>query len=66
VVDAVGDSGADVTIGDPVFGCDDFVGYTSAGASDYAILSHWALVPPGLDMVEAGAVGHGGLGAISE
>ena len=56
VVDAVGDSVADVSIGDPVFGCADFVGYASAGASDYAILSHWARVPPGLDMVEAGAL----------
>ena len=40
VVDAVGDSVADVSIGDPVFGCADFVGYASAGASDYAILNH--------------------------
>src|SRR3954454_6293048 len=56
IVDSAGDSVSDVSIGDPVFGCADFAGYASAGASDYAILSHWARVPPGLDMVEAGAL----------
>lgn len=56
VVDAVGDGITDVTIGDPVLGPANYVDYASAGASDYAVLDHWARVPPGLDMVEAASL----------
>jgi NADPH:quinone reductase-like Zn-dependent oxidoreductase len=52
-VDAVGDDVKDVRVGDKVFGVPDFQGYPSAGAADYAILNHWAQVPPGLDMQAA-------------
>jgi NADPH:quinone reductase-like Zn-dependent oxidoreductase len=56
VVDAVGDGVADVGVGDRVLGSADYSGYESAGASDFAILSHWTLVPPGLDMTQAAAL----------
>jgi NADPH:quinone reductase-like Zn-dependent oxidoreductase len=52
-VDAVGDGVTDVNVGDLVFGVPDFMGYPTAGASDYAILAVWAPVPKGLDLVEA-------------
>jgi NADPH:quinone reductase-like Zn-dependent oxidoreductase len=56
VIDALGDGVSDVRVGDPVLGPADYAGYPSAGASDYAVLSHWAPIPPGLDMVGAGAL----------
>jgi NADPH:quinone reductase-like Zn-dependent oxidoreductase len=33
-----------------------YAGYGSAGASDYAILDHWAPVLPGLDMIHAASL----------
>ncbi|HEX4197548.1 MAG TPA: NADP-dependent oxidoreductase [Caulobacteraceae bacterium] len=56
VVDAVGDGVVDVSVGDPVLGSADFGGYASAGLADYAVLSHWTRVPPGLDMTQAAAL----------
>ncbi|MGH6972787.1 MAG: NADP-dependent oxidoreductase, partial [Caulobacteraceae bacterium] len=56
VVDALGEGVADVRIGDPVFGPADYAGCASAGASDYAVLTHWAKVPPGLDMIQAASL----------
>jgi NADPH:quinone reductase-like Zn-dependent oxidoreductase len=56
VVDAVGDGVGDVRVGDPVLGPADYAGCASAGASDYAILTHWTLVPPGLDITHAAAL----------
>jgi NADPH:quinone reductase-like Zn-dependent oxidoreductase len=56
VVDAVGDGVSDISVGDPAFGAPDYVGYASAGASDYAILEHWARVPADLDLVETAAL----------
>ena len=56
VVDAVGEGVLGVSIGDPVFGPANYVDYGSAGASDYAILNHWAVAPPGLDMIHAAAL----------
>jgi NADPH:quinone reductase-like Zn-dependent oxidoreductase len=55
-VDAVGDGATGVTIGGPVFGPANYADYASAGASDYAILDHWAPVPPGLDMIHAASL----------
>ncbi len=55
-VDAVGEDVTDVEVGQPVFGPVDFVGTSSAGASDYAILQHWTLIPKGLDAPHAAAL----------
>jgi NADPH:quinone reductase-like Zn-dependent oxidoreductase len=52
-VDAVGEGVTDVGVNDRVLGD---AGCPSAGASDYAILNHWTLVPKGLDLVEATAL----------
>ena len=56
VVDAVGVEAAGVAIGDAVFGPANYADHGSAGASEYAILDHWAQIPPGLAMVEAAAL----------
>ncbi len=55
-VDAVGDGVEDVLVGDRVFGVPDFMGYPTAGASDYAIMAVWEPVPDGLDLLEAAAL----------
>jgi NADPH:quinone reductase-like Zn-dependent oxidoreductase len=55
-VDAVGQRVSGVNIGDLVFGVPDYIGYPTAGASDFAILAVWATVPKGLDLVEAAAL----------
>ena len=55
-VDAVGQNVLDVRVGDLVLGVPDFVNYSSAGASESAILSHWTPLPDGLDFVAAAAL----------
>ena len=55
-VDAVGEGVKGVNIGDLVFGVPDYMGYPTAGASDYAILAVWLPVPKSLDLVEAAAL----------
>jgi len=55
-VDAVGEGVTGVNVGDLVFGVPDYLGYPTAGASDYAILAVWVSVPKGLDLVEAAAL----------
>jgi NADPH:quinone reductase-like Zn-dependent oxidoreductase len=55
-VDAVGEGVTDVGVGDKVLGFADFANYPSAGASDVAVLDHWAKVPAGLDMSLAAAL----------
>lgn len=55
-VDALGDGVAGVSIGDRVFGVPDYLGYPTAGASDYAVLSKWWSVPKHLGLVEAAAL----------
>jgi NADPH:quinone reductase-like Zn-dependent oxidoreductase len=55
-VDAVGEGVTGVHIGDLVFGVPDYMGYPTAGASDFAILAVQAPVPKGLDLVEAAAL----------
>jgi NADPH:quinone reductase-like Zn-dependent oxidoreductase len=56
IVDAVGEGVTDAVVGDWVFGTADFVGETSAGAADRAILDHWFAVPEGLGLTEAAAL----------
>jgi NADPH:quinone reductase-like Zn-dependent oxidoreductase len=56
IVDAVGEGVTDVAIGDAVLGSADFAGSSSAGASDRAIMNHWARIPEGLDFVQAAAL----------
>ncbi len=70
IVDAVGEGVTDTAVGDQVLGFADFANYPSAGASDLAVLDHWAKVPPGLDMKLAAAlpmaavIGHHALDAL--
>lgn len=56
VVDAVGDGVTDVAVGDRVLGAADFAGAPVAGASDFAILSHWARMPENLELAAAAAL----------
>ncbi|WP_208629888.1 NADP-dependent oxidoreductase [Paenibacillus ferrarius] len=56
VVEAVGEGVTDVTIGDAVLGAADFMGGSSAGASDRAIMYYWFRLPAGLDFVQAAAL----------
>ena len=55
-VDAVGEGVTNVRFGDLVFGVPDYMGYPTAGASDYAIMAFWAPVPDGLGLPEAAAL----------
>ncbi|WP_375488634.1 NADP-dependent oxidoreductase [uncultured Mycobacterium sp.] len=56
IVDALGGGGDDVNVGDPVFGTADWAGYSSAGASERAIMDNWFAVPDGLDLTQAAAL----------
>lgn len=56
VVDAIGEGVIDVAIGDRVVGVADFLGGESAGAADFAILDHWAVLPANVDFVAAAAL----------
>jgi NADPH:quinone reductase-like Zn-dependent oxidoreductase len=55
-VDAVGEGVQGVAVREAVFGPVDFVTAASAGASDFAILEHWARTPKGLDPIHAAAL----------
>lgn len=55
-VDAVGEGVTDVTVGERVLGFADFATCPTAGASDVAVLDHWAKVPAGLEMDVAAAL----------
>jgi NADPH:quinone reductase-like Zn-dependent oxidoreductase len=55
-VDAVGEGVTNVKVGDRVLGVPDYLGYSTAGASEYAVLKVWAAVPQGLDITEAAAL----------
>ena len=55
-VDAVGAGVIDVAVGDLVFGTADWAGGPTAGASDRAVMNHWARVPAGLDLMQAAAL----------
>lgn len=55
-VDALGEDVTGVSVGDLVFGVPDFIGYPTAGASDFAILKVWVPVPKGLGLLDAAAL----------
>jgi NADPH:quinone reductase-like Zn-dependent oxidoreductase len=55
-VTAIGAGVNDVSIGDRVFGAADYRNHPTAGASDHAVLDHWAPVPEGLGPLEAAAL----------
>ncbi len=55
-VDAVGEDVTNVRVGNLVFGVPDYMGYPTAGASDYAIMAFWTPVPDGLGLPEAAAL----------
>ena len=55
-VDQVGEGLDGIAVGDAVFGPVDFITTASAGASDFAILEHWARIPKGLDPIHAAAL----------
>ena len=52
-VDAIGEGVAGVSIGDLVFGVPDYIGYPTAGASEFAVLKVWYPVPNGLSLEHA-------------
>ncbi|WP_310550961.1 NADP-dependent oxidoreductase [Paenibacillus glufosinatiresistens] len=56
IVEAVGEGITDVAVGDAVLGSADYAGAPIAGASDRAILDHWARIPEGLDFIQAAAL----------
>ncbi len=56
IVDAIGEGVTGIAIGDRVVGAADFVGYPSAGASDFAVMEYFAPVPQKLDLVQAAAL----------
>jgi NADPH:quinone reductase-like Zn-dependent oxidoreductase len=55
-VDEIGAGVTSVKVGDRVFGVPDYLGYSTAGASDYAILKVWIIVPKRLDLTQAAAL----------
>ncbi|MBS0409498.1 MAG: NADP-dependent oxidoreductase [Proteobacteria bacterium] len=56
VVDAVGEGVSGVEAGTAVLGPANYADHPTAGASDFAILDHWAAVAPGLGMAEAASL----------
>ncbi|MFT3695741.1 MAG: NADP-dependent oxidoreductase [Kofleriaceae bacterium] len=56
IVEQIGDGVTDVAVGDRVVGAADFVGSASAGASDFAILDHWAKLPERIGFVDGAAL----------
>jgi NADPH:quinone reductase-like Zn-dependent oxidoreductase len=55
-VDAIGEGVSSVRIGDPVFGVPDYMGQTTAGAAEYAVLKVFIPVPERLSLTEAAAL----------
>jgi len=53
VVDAIGEDVTGVRIGDLIFGVPDYIGYPTAGASEFAVLKVWYPVPNGLSLEHA-------------
>jgi len=55
-VDAIGEGVTGVSIGDLVFGVPDYIGYPTAGASEFAVLKVWYPVPKGLSLEHAASL----------
>jgi len=55
-VDEIGAGITGIRVGDRVFGVPDYLGYPTAGASEYAILKVWVPVPERLDLTQAAAL----------
>jgi NADPH:quinone reductase-like Zn-dependent oxidoreductase len=55
-VEALGDDVTDIYIDDTVLGTAAWAHYSSAGASDRAIMERWIPVPTGLDLIQAAAL----------
>jgi NADPH:quinone reductase-like Zn-dependent oxidoreductase len=55
-VTAIGEGVTDVALGDRLFGPADYLNFPTAGASDFAALSHWAPIPAGLDFLTAASL----------
>lgn len=55
-VDEVGAGVTGIDVGERVFGVPDYLGYPTAGASDYAVLKVWIPVPERLDLIQAAAL----------
>jgi NADPH:quinone reductase-like Zn-dependent oxidoreductase len=53
MIDAIGEGVSGVRIGDLVFGVPDYIGYPTAGASEFAVLKVWYPVPNGLSLEHA-------------
>ena len=56
IVDSVGEGVTGVTPGDAIFGVPAYQDYPSAGAAEQAVLSVWAPLPAGLDLLKAAAL----------
>jgi NADPH:quinone reductase-like Zn-dependent oxidoreductase len=52
-VDAIGEGVTSVSVGDRVFGVPDYIGYPTAGASEFAVLKIWFPVPNDLRIEHA-------------
>jgi NADPH:quinone reductase-like Zn-dependent oxidoreductase len=56
IVDALGEGVTNVNPGDLVFGVPDYIGQSTGGAAEYAILKVFLPVPEGLGIIEAAAL----------
>ena len=56
VVDALGEGVTNVNLGDLVFGVPDYMGQSTGGAAEYAILKVFLPIPEGLEITEAAAL----------
>ncbi|HEY6845702.1 MAG TPA: NADP-dependent oxidoreductase [Terracidiphilus sp.] len=56
IVDALGEGVTNVNLGDPVFGVPDYIGQSTGGAAEYAILKVFLPIPEGLEITEAAAL----------
>jgi NADPH:quinone reductase-like Zn-dependent oxidoreductase len=56
IVDALGEGVTNVKLGNPVFGVPDYIGQSTGGAAEYAILKVFLPVPEGLEITEAAAL----------
>jgi NADPH:quinone reductase-like Zn-dependent oxidoreductase len=55
-VDALGEGVTNINLGDLVFGVPDYLGYSTCGAAEYAILKVFLPIPEGLEINESAAL----------